>query len=829
MEKRGSYLNYIILGLAVAVIGGCATKPKPPVSAQAPAQAQEAQPSSIQAESKGLAPSGDARFQKITFALSFGDSAAVKTWSVAIGNSKAIVKTMSGDVSNLPESVSWDGRVDSGALAPEGSYTATLGVDYGGAYKQASVSSQPFILDITPPSGSFSPNPAKFAYAADGATKPISVTVSVKPGLAEVSLWTIDIYDSVGGQVKSLAGTWPSAAASWDGKTDQGGSVEAGESFPAMLTVKDAFGNAGSFKGSFAVADIPGAENSSISTRRGGFSPTSTSVKNTLDLVTAIGSKSSVQTWTVQVMSATAGTIKTFKGGATEVPDYVRWDGTDDSGNAAPEGSYYATLAVDYGKAFKPALARSAPFSLVTTPPKGSVTVDPPTAALASLGPKNPVTLTVQAKSLFAQIASWTMGIYDDKGGPVAFFQANWPNNKVTWDGKSAVGNNLVPGVAYSVVAKVQDEYGNVGALNGSLSVEGLPLATEPSSIQALSAGFAPTGDKTAAQVDLAVEIGNLSSLNAWRVVIADEAGSVAKSFEVTAKSAPKSLSWDGKKDDGTFAPEGPYKATLSLDYGVLFAPASAASKPFILDLTPPTGTIGLSTDLFSPDGESGNDTVTISLDGSSKYSRIVSWSMTIYDPGDSVFLAKKGAWPAGAFVWDGKSDSGDLVESASAYPIDVKLRDEFGNVGEVKKSLNTDILVLKVGDGYRIRVSSIYFKAFTADYKDVPPANAEQNLATLKLLAAKLAKFPDYQVKLEGHAVMINWDNKARGEAEQKDILIPLSEARAVAIKNALIDRGISADRLMSSGVGADDPVVPNSDYANRWKNRRVEFYLLK
>jgi outer membrane protein OmpA-like peptidoglycan-associated protein len=202
---------------------------------------------------------------------------------------------------------------------------------------------------------------------------------------------------------------------------------------------------------------------------------------------------------------------------------------------------------------------------------------------------------------------------------------------------------------------------------------------------------------------------------------------------------------------------------------------------------------------------------------------------MTIYDPARAVFVSKEGTWPANPIVWDGKDANGDLIESASAYPIDVKLRDEFGNVGEIRKDLNTDILVLRMGDGYRIRVSSIYFKSFTADYKNVSRDRAGQNSKTLDLLAAKLAKFPEYRIKLEGHAVMINWDNKAKGNAEQKSVLIPLSEARAKSIKDALVERGLSGDRLIATGVGAKDPVVPNSDYANRWKNRRVEFYLVK
>jgi hypothetical protein len=47
--------------LALVAITGCATKPKSPGA--------EAQASSIQAEATGLAPSGDARYQSIDFAL----------------------------------------------------------------------------------------------------------------------------------------------------------------------------------------------------------------------------------------------------------------------------------------------------------------------------------------------------------------------------------------------------------------------------------------------------------------------------------------------------------------------------------------------------------------------------------------------------------------------------------------------------------------------------------------------------------------------------------------------------------------------------------------
>ena len=132
-------------------------------------------------------------------------------------------------------------------------------------------------------------------------------------------------------------------------------------------------------------------------------------------------------------------------------------------------------------------------------------------------------------------------------------------------------------------------------------------------------------------------------------------------------------------------------------------------------------------------------------------------------------------------------------------------------------------------GTGFRILSSRIFFKPYTADYQDVRPDLASQNIRRLDALASKLKKFPTYRIKLLGHAVMIHWDNKALGDAEQKDILIPLSVARDEAIKKALADRGLSDSMFTTQGVGASDQLVPDSDLADRWQNRRVAFFLEK
>jgi len=232
-----------------------------------------------------------------------------------------------------------------------------------------------------------------------------------------------------------------------------------------------------------------------------------------------------------------------------------------------------------------------------------------------------------------------------------------------------------------------------------------------------------------------------------------------------------------------------------------------------------------LSDALFSPIESS--TTISLKVSASSKLAKIDSWTMDIYDPGGNVFRSFTNKWPADTAVWDGKGTSGEMVQSAEDYPVVAKIRDQFGNVGTVKASVPIDILVEKTATGYRILASRIFFKAYTADYQDVPAEVARQNMDRLDALAAKLKKFPDYKIRLVGHAVMIHWDNKRLGDIEQRDILLPLSKARSEAVMKALVDRGLDASMFTTEGVGASDQLVPDSDSKDRWQNRRVAFFL--
>ncbi|MDR2581637.1 MAG: OmpA family protein [Fibromonadaceae bacterium] len=104
--------------------------------------------------------------------------------------------------------------------------------------------------------------------------------------------------------------------------------------------------------------------------------------------------------------------------------------------------------------------------------------------------------------------------------------------------------------------------------------------------------------------------------------------------------------------------------------------------------------------------------------------------------------------------------------------------------------------------------VEGINFLSGKADITDDSYANLMTVVETMKA-------YPEVEFKIIGHT-----DDQGRREANQK-----LSEARAKAVMDFLISRGISASRLDYEGRGPDQPIASNKTAAGRAKNRRIEF----
>jgi outer membrane protein OmpA-like peptidoglycan-associated protein len=241
---------------------------------------------------------------------------------------------------------------------------------------------------------------------------------------------------------------------------------------------------------------------------------------------------------------------------------------------------------------------------------------------------------------------------------------------------------------------------------------------------------------------------------------------------------------------------------------------------------------LGFSTPIkyFSPDNDGVDDVLYVQLKVEDE-SPIASWNIEIREPQPPYLsfyqIGGEGAPPA-ELTWDGRSSSGELVQSASDYPFTFTVTDSLGNVSVLEGLIEVDVLVIREGDQLRVQVPSIVFSANAGNFDGLAPDIAENNERILRRIADVLNKFVSYQVKVEGHA---NPTARTAREAtrEEANELQPLSELRAKAVVGKLIEFGVAANRLSSVGMGGTRPVISLDDRDNWWKNRRVEFILIR
>jgi outer membrane protein OmpA-like peptidoglycan-associated protein len=133
----------------------------------------------------------------------------------------------------------------------------------------------------------------------------------------------------------------------------------------------------------------------------------------------------------------------------------------------------------------------------------------------------------------------------------------------------------------------------------------------------------------------------------------------------------------------------------------------------------------------------------------------------------------------------------GAAIDNVSVTPEDAPVLQVHESATEIQVQLGSEVL-------------------FDTGKFDLKPAAT----ATLKELAALLAKHPASTIVIEGHT-----DSVGAPQANQL-----LSENRAGAVKQWLVTNGIPATRITTKGYGATSPVATNETAEGREKKRRVE-----
>lgn len=113
---------------------------------------------------------------------------------------------------------------------------------------------------------------------------------------------------------------------------------------------------------------------------------------------------------------------------------------------------------------------------------------------------------------------------------------------------------------------------------------------------------------------------------------------------------------------------------------------------------------------------------------------------------------------------------------------------------------------------GQSVTLENIFFRSGSATLY-------EESLVELDKVAELLRSAPTLRIELEGHT-----DNVGSSQSNQT-----LSEQRAKAAYDYLLQRGIDASRLSYKGYGESQPVAPNDSEEGRRQNRRTVFTVVE
>jgi flagellar hook assembly protein FlgD len=382
-------------------------------------------------------------------------------------------------------------------------------------------------------------------------------------------------------------------------------------------------------------------------------------------------------------------TFKTFwkalftpKSGVT-IPSSIMWNGVMDDGEVAPDGNYfyYMTATDDNGNS---ATTKKLAVVVDNTPPEIDLTQPSNNEKIFGEGAK-PVLAVKQTGS---EEDEWNAVFADSTGKVVRSYK--WTTSaplSFEWNGSDDSGAPLPDGV-YSYKVTATDRAGNVSA---PASISNIIYSADKPATNISIAGskyFSPNGNGVNDTISFNVKIPvpdakSVNKLNEWAVKITDAKGNTVKTF-AGKSNPPDRITFDGKTDSGSDAPEGLYQAVVTAKYSNGFEPDVVKSPEFTLDKTPPVAKIKQSSPTFSPDGDGNLDTMVITQDiAADSGSPVENWTGKIIDSeGKTIREFDFGAFAPDTVVWDGLDSSSSLAADGK-YKYVLSATDLAGNSSE--------------------------------------------------------------------------------------------------------------------------------------------------
>ncbi|MDH5720535.1 MAG: OmpA family protein [Spirochaetia bacterium] len=630
-----------------------------------------------------------------------------------------------------------------------------------------------------------------------------------------------------------------------------------------------------SLTGSYGAIDREAPE-VEIETEVKDFSPNFDGVADYLTFDVSVSDDSPITAWHLTVKDKSGNVVRTFENDkrlmeksfgvgdffahffksqeSLVVPSKIRWDGTSNpvsiekadikiekaskESNVLNDGIYSYEFSVEDSRG-----NRSAPvigqMKIDNTPPV--VKTASATNLFSPNGDGALDTFEIMHEKKLEQADLIEAKIENTDGVVVRKYEWNGSNipQSLSWDGTDSE-NSPAPEGLYNYIISAKDSAGNQ-TINEIQNIS-LIRAFDSVDISLSEKGISSNNDNISDTLVIKPSISNKKGLTFWEVAITDEKVDAAsdpdnKFPKETIKkwegdnidSMPEEFVWQAADNASKPVEDGLYYVTMRAKYQSGNKPVSF-SKEIIVDKTPPETQVETEIFTFSPDGDGENEEQIFNIYVKDKIyepriegkSKIKNCALVIYEIGydnkeRKIRMPFKSFQMSGEIpekiIWDGKSDAGHLVESATVYEYELSSEDIYGNkITSSPGKFETDILVLVTERGLKVRLSNVEFEFGKADLKS-------KSKGLLDRLAKILGRYPKYRIKVEGHSDDI-------GEEEYN---LKLSEKRAKAVMDYLIEESIESDRISYQGLGEVSPLLPNTSWYNRSRNRRVEFILVK
>ena len=756
-------------------------------------------------------------------------------WAVEISdNYKKVVRTYNEKNMGAipPETIEFDGKDNNGTLLPDGKYQASVTAKYLNGYEPVKISSPLFILDTVKPEVAISPVNKVFG----GKNLPqvsFKITPVANSGSPE-NEWKAEIKSvETGKTVRTFEyDSYIPQTISWNGLSDSGTIADKGE-YTLSIVAKDAAGNIGGGESSQIVTFDTTEATLLLAANNLSFSPNADKVKDTVTF-TPVTETKDVASYSFEIKDEKNQTVYS-KSEKRRLPVSFVWDGKDSEGIRCDDGKYIASLSIETANGSS-ASSTSGEIELDTKYPYLEAKIPYTFVSPDKDGVQDTLPITI---SNCTSENKWVCEVRNAKDKVVKTFVWSGTKTSLVWEGDDESGNAVEYG-KYSIVFYSSDNAGN----SFSTEIKNVSVDNRETKIYLTAEyeGISPNNDKYLDSQIFEIKATVTQDIDDWKFEIKREDGAVVYALSnKDTPDLPAKITWNGA-DANMNVCEGTFFATLNVSYKK-GNKVSAISSPFICTAQSPLLTVQTAPQYFSPDNDGLDDDLFIKLSCSTK-AQIKNWSFVINDPKGKKFWYTEGKEQlTERLIWDGLSntqkDSGgnaERVQSAMDYPYIFTVTDNLGMTSVVKGVIPIDVLVIREGNVLKMAVPSIIFESDAANFQKanskLSKAQVNKNIEILDRIAQILKKFPDYKISIQGHANRLS-DNEEEETVDNLNVwgraLMPLSKERAEGIKAYLVKKGVSSSSITVEGLGGTKPVVNPKDKDNNWKNRRVEFILVK